>query len=436
MAGNSSGRAGTFHSAIPIRRRRQDGPRGAHLSACLLLDVSSPAVASPSTGVSQSDRRRLAVAAAVGFLLLGLGAAIVGPALPALRTQYDISDTASSFLVSAFWAGSVIGVIAGGYLLPRLPPRYLLSGGFALMAVGALAVAGASSAVLAGAGLALYGLGFGLLDIGINLTVARAYAGGSGAALIAVNGSYGIGAIVGPLIVARSPGDAGAPFLIFAAGAAVLVLLTLTVRAGAIQTAARVPTDRRIVWLLVGFGLLLITYVATETGASVWETTHLLGVTTMSHAAAARANSLFWIGLTLGRFLGAPLALRFSPAALVFGSLTAAGASFVLATWTGAAVLAYALVGLFFAPVFPTVIAWMARAVPSGQGSTAVFACALAGPVVVQPMLGASADQFGAGSIPIVLAILTGVTLATAVSLTRRLRAAPAVADVAVTTLR
>ena len=398
--------------------------------------MSLPTGVSPPTGVSQSDRGRLAVAAAVGFLLLGLGAAIVGPALPALRTQYAISDTASSFLVSAFWAGSVIGVIAGGYLLPRLPPRFLLSGGFALMAVGALAVAGAPSAVLAGAGLALYGLGFGLLDIGINLTVARAYAEGSGAVLIAVNGSYGIGAIVGPLIVARSPGDAGVPFLIFAVGAAVLVLLTLTVRAGAIQTADRVPTNRRIVWLLVGFGLLLITYVATETGASAWETTHLLGTTTMSHAAAARANSLFWIGLTLGRFLGAPLALRFSPAALVFGALSAAGLSFVLATWTGAAVIAYGLVGLFLAPVFPTVIAWMARAIPSGQGSTAVFAFALAGPVIVSPLLGASADRLGAGSIPIALAILSALTLGTLVSLTRRLRAVPGAAEPAVATLR
>ena len=376
----------------------------------------------PPPGLSSSDRRRLAIAGSVGFLLLGLGAAIVGPALPALRTQYGISDTASSFLVSAFWAGSVVGVITGGALLPRWPPRYLLSTGFALMAAGALAVAGASSAVLAGLGLALYGLGFGMLDIGINLTVARAYASGSGAALIAVNASYGIGAIVGPLIVARTPGDAGSPFLVFAAGAGVLVLLTLTVRAAAIPTSPRVPTDSRIVWLLVGFALLLVTYVATETGASAWETTHLLGTTSMSAAAAARANSLFWVGLTLGRFLGAPLALRYSPPTLVFASLTMAGLSFVLATWTGAAVVAYGLVGFFLAPMFPTVIAWMARAVPSGQGATLVFALALAGPVVVSPLLGASADHLGAGSIPVALAVLTAITLGTAVSLARRLR--------------
>ena len=376
----------------------------------------------PPAGLSSSDRRRLAIAGSVGFLLLGLGAAIVGPALPAFRTQYRLSDTTSSLLVSAFWAGSVVGVITGGALLSRWPPRYLLSTGFALMAAGALAVAGAPSAVLVGVGLGLYGLGFGVLDIGINLTVARAYASGSGAALIAVNASYGIGAIVGPLIVARSPGDAGPPFLVFAAGAGVLVLLTLTVRAAAIPTSPRVPTDSRIVWLLVGFALLLVTYVATETGASAWETTHLLGTTSMSAAAAARANSLFWVGLTLGRFLGAPLALRYSAPTLVFASLTLGGLSFVLATWTGAAVAAYALVGFFLAPMFPTVIAWMARAVPSGQGATLVFALALAGPVVVSPLLGASADHLGAGSIPVALAVLTAITLGTAVSLARRLK--------------
>jgi fucose permease len=381
---------------------------------------------SSDPGLSKSDRTRLAAASAIGFLLLGLGAAILGPALPALRAQYGMTGTGSSFLVSAFWAGSVVGVVAGGFLLPRLPPRYLLSGGFALMAVGGVAISAAPSAVLAGLGIGLYGLGFGILDIGINLTVARAYAGGSGAVLIAVNGCYGIGSIVGPLIVGRTPGDAGTPFLIFAAGAALLVLGTLSVRAESIPTGERLPVDRRIVWILVGFGLLLITYVATETGASAWETTHLLGTTHMSEASAARATSLFWVGMTVGRFAGAPLALRFRPQVLVVGSMVAGGLSLLLATWTSASVVAYGLTGLFFAPMFPTVISWMARAVPSGQGATAVFAFALVGPVVVSPLLGASADHLGAGSIPIALAVLAAVTLGTAVSLSRRLRAAAA----------
>ncbi|MCU1678532.1 MAG: transporter [Frankiales bacterium] len=259
-----------------------------------------------SAGPARPELRKLAVAAAIGFLLLGMGAAIVGPTLPALRSQYGISETASSFLVSAFWGGSVIGVIGGGVLLPRVPPRYLLSGGFALMAAGAVAVAGAPSPAFAGLGLCLYGLGFGVLDIGINLTVARAFAAGGGAVLIAVNGCYGIGAIVGPLVVGRSPLDAGQPFLVFALGAAVLMLFTLTVRAEPTQLAPRVPMDRRVRWLLVGFALLLVTYVAAETGASSWETTHLLGTTQMSRSAAASANSLFWIGMSLGRFAVSP----------------------------------------------------------------------------------------------------------------------------------
>ncbi len=379
---------------------------------------------STSPGLARPDRTRLAIAAAVGFLLLGLGSAIVGPALPALRAQYRLTGTASSLLVSAFWAGSVAGVVTGGFLLPRVAPRFLLSGGFALMAAGGVAVAAAPSAVLAGLGIGLYGLGFGMLDIGINLTVARAYASGSGAVLLAVNGCYGVGAVVGPLIVGRTPDRAGTPFLIFSAGAALLVLLTLTLRAEAPPTGEHRPLDRRVGWMLVGFALLLITYVATETGAASWESTHLLGTTHMSEASAARANSLFWVGLTIGRFAGAPLALRLSPQALVIGSMTAGGLSLLLASWTPAAVVAYGLTGLFFAPMFPTVIAWMSRVVPSGQGATAVFAASLAGPVVVSPLLGASADRLGAGSIPVVLAVLAAITLGTAVSLSHRVRIA------------
>jgi fucose permease len=176
--------------------------------------------------------------------------------------------------------------------------------------------------------------------------------------------------------------------------------------------------------LLVVTSLLLLCYVAVETGAAGWETTYLRGATTMSDEAAASATSLFWIGLTVGRFLAAPVAFRVPPRVLAGVALIGAAASMALATWRSAPVVAFGLVGFFCAPVFPTMIAWMSRIVPSGQGSTAVFATALLGAAIASPVLGAGFDHWGPHAIPITLAAFALVAVVLLGVVGRRARAA------------
>lgn len=377
-----------------------------------------PAVLAPD------ERRRLAWAAAAGYALMGLSVAIVGPSLPALRSHFHLSGMLASFLLSAFWVGTVAGVVVGGLSLSRFAPRQILTVAFALLAVGSLAVAYAPSAVLAGVALLVTGFGFGIVDVAVNLLVARSFGDRSAAMLTGLNGCYGIGAIVGPLLVGRTPTDARPPFLLFAIGAALLVPMTARLRSRALPLAPARPLDRRVLALLVVTSLLLLCYVAVETGAAGWETTYLRGATTMSDEAAASATSLFWIGLTVGRFLAAPVAFRVPPRVLAGVALIGAAASMALATWRSAPVVAFGLVGFFCAPVFPTMIAWMSRIVPSGQGSTAVFATALLGAAIASPVLGAGFDHWGPHAIPITLAAFALVAVVLLGVVGRRARAA------------
>ncbi len=151
---------------------------------------------------------------------------------------------------------------------------------------------------------------------------------------------------------------------------------------------------------------MLLGYVAVEGGVAGWETTHLLATTDLTDGQAARAVALFWLGLTVGRLLATPLALRHHPSRLVVGSLVGAGLLLALAAHAPSAVVAYGLAGLFLAPVFPAVIAWHADRAPGGRGATLVFAVGLAGPLVTSPLIGAIAQGAGAATIPWVLAAL------------------------------
>jgi fucose permease len=355
---------------------------------------------------------------------MGLSVAIVGPSLPALRSQFQLSGTLASFLLSAFWVGTVAGVVVGGVSLSRFAPRQILTVAFALLAVGALAVAYAPSAVLAGIALLVTGFGFGIVDVAVNLLVARSFGDRSAAMLTGLNGCYGIGAIVGPLLVGRTPTDARPPFLLFAIGAMLLVPMTARLRSRALPLAPARPLDGRVLGLLVLTSLLLLGYVAVETGAAGWETTYLRGATTMSDGAAANATSLFWIGLTVGRFLAAPVAFRVPPRVLAGVALVGEAASLALSTWRPAPVLAFGLVGFFCAPVFPTMIAWMSRVVPSGQGATAVFATALGGAAIASPVLGFGSDRWGPHAIPVTLAAFAVASLVLLGVVGRRARAA------------
>ena len=367
-----------------------------------------------------SSPARLAVTGAVGFLVLGALASVLGPTLPQLRTEHGLGPVAASLLPAAFSAGSALGVGLAGSLRRRRSPAPLLTLGALGLALGCAGVPLAPDGPTAGSSLLLAGIGFGMLDLLLNLTLARSFGSGSGAVLMAVSSAFGLSAVVTPVLVGRAPEELTGPYWACTAGALLLALLTSRLRAtpepaGASQPAA---SGRGGVVLLL-LAVVLLGYVSLEGGVASWETTHLRAVTDLTAGQAARAVAYFWLGLTAGRLLAATLALRHHPRRLVIGSLSAAAPLLALAAHGPTSVVVYALVGLVIAPVFPAVIAWHAAEVPSGRGATPVFAVGLAGPLATSPLIGSVVQAAGADAVPWVLAVLALATAGCAVVLTR-----------------
>ena len=376
----------------------------------------------------------LALAGVVGFLVLGALASVLGPTLPRLRTEHGLGPAAASWLPAAFSAGSALGVGLAGYLRRRHALAPLLTAGTLTLAAGCAGVPLAPGGGAVAAALLLAGIGFGIVDLLLNLTLARSFGAGSGAVLMAVSAAFGVSAVLTPVLVGSAPEDLVGPFAACAAGAVVLALLAARLRTAPTPAVPHAGGGRRRAGESVAIVLLaavLLGYVALEGGIAAWETTHLLATTALTDGQAARAVALFWMGLTVGRLLAAPLALRHHPSRLVVGSLTGATLVLALASHAPSAVVAYALAGVVLAPVFPAVIAWHADRVPSGRGATLVFAVGLAGPLVTSPLIGAIAQGAGAATIPWVLAALALAAAAGALTLTRQgATATPATAEV------
>ncbi|MCS7477612.1 MFS transporter [Umezawaea endophytica] len=364
---------------------------------------------------------RLTITGAVGFLVLGAFASVVGPTTPRLRAQFGLETAQGAWLLAAFSAGSALGVVAAGLVRRRRPASaLLLSVGAALMAVGAAVlplVPGGGAAVVC---LLVAGTGFGVVDIVLNLTLATSFGTRSGAVLTALSAAFGLGAVVTPVVVGWAPADLRVPYWGCAAVAVALLGLTAGLRLPSAPGGAAAASSRtRSRAVVPALALVLLCYVAVEASTAGWATTHLAAF--LDDGQASGAVAVFWLGLAAGRLGAAPLLLRHDPGVLVVGCSIAGAAAAGLAAYAPLAVVAYGLVGLAIAPVFPAAIAWHAARVPTGRGATIIFAAALAGPLVASPLIGLLTREAGVGAVPWALSGLALLTAAVAAT-TRRFR--------------
>lgn len=365
--------------------------------------------------LADPDRRRLLIAAALGFLVLGALQAVYGPAFPTLVRRFDVGLDAVAQTVGLHFAGSLLTVAVAGPLLARFGYRPPLTLGALGMAVGASLVAVAPSLPWLLAGAAFGGLGYGLLVVALNLRVARAFTSNAAPALNGLNAVFGVGAVAGPGVVALAGGGLRLPMLLLVAGA--LVLGWLLVR---LPEPPAPPAGRRgrVPWAAAsGFVAMNFLYVAAEVGVGSWETVHL--APSVGERAAALHASAYWAALTLGRLLAAPLSARVRPPDLVLGASALALAALAAAHVPAWAPFAYPVVGFAFAPIFPTGLAWLQRVAPhrSEPVASAVLAAAMLGPVATAGPIGAAVEAAGSRLVPTLLAALAAALLAVVTAL-------------------
>ncbi|WP_442906083.1 MFS transporter [Kitasatospora sp. NBC_00458] len=298
------------------------------------------------------------------------------------------------------------------------------------MALGSVAFAFSPSWPLALLGALVTGFGFGGIDYGLNQLFATGFGQRGPAMLNILNAHFGIGAIAGPALIGLLGADRyPAVFTAFAVMAALLLIPLGGVRgrtsggrpAGAAGHPANLPA-RRTAALLTAFVVLYVLHVGVEAGVGGWEPTHLAAVG-HSTTLAASATSVYWLMLTLGRFLVAPLTLRWSEPAIIAASCTGMALCLLAAVLPGLAPYAYAGVGLFIAPIFPTGLPWLRRTVPAAQRAGAlVIAASMVGGVAAGPALGKIIELSEVRMVPAVLFILAVVCLAATWWLTRATR--------------
>lgn len=344
--------------------------------------------------------------------MVGASQALYGPAFPLLRERFGLNAAEVGLVVSLHFLGSFTTIALSGWLLRRFGYRRTLVAGAMVMAVGAVLVALQASWVLTLAGALGIGLGFGAVDVAMNLLFVRSFGEGSAPALNLLNAMFGIGAVLGPLAVAVALPRLAVPFLGVAVAAVLVAALMLRVE----EPPALSPGDHLAVsWTrVIGFVVIYFLYVSAEVGVASWETEYL--TPHVGPAQAAALPAIYWGALTVGRFLSTPLSAWLRPRDLVLGASVLSVVAAVAAHWVPAAPWAYAVVGLAFAPIFPTTLVWLADVFPrrAEQITPIAVAAANLGPVATAPLIGLSVEVWSRSVIPTAIAALCAL-LATSI---------------------
>lgn len=305
----------------------------------------------------------------LAFISLGLPDALLGAAWPSM---YQPLGAALS------WAGAVSMIIAAGTIVSSLASDRLngwlgtgkvTAGSVALTAVALLGFSGCTAFWQLCLWAVPYGLGAGSVDAALNNYVALHY---QSRHMSWLHCMWGVGASIGPVIMGQAlawgswQGGYRVISVLQMLLTAVLVFsLPLWKRPGADDAGEEITPEHRSLLQLLhipGVPEVMISfacYSAVECTAGMWAASYCTLVRGIDAGTAAGWASLFYLGITAGRFFSGFLTMRFNDHQMIRGGQGVILAGLVLIFLPAGNGLLFAgliIVGLGCAPIYPSII--------------------------------------------------------------------------------
>ncbi|MBQ8826945.1 MAG: MFS transporter [Oscillospiraceae bacterium] len=362
----------------------------------------------------------------LAFISLGLPDSLLGSAWPTIRVDFDVPLS---------YMGAVSMIIAGGTIVSGLVSERVTK----KFGTKAVTVSSVFLTALALFGFSMstefyqlclwgipYGLGAGAIDAALNNYVAMHY---SSKHMSWLHCFWGVGTIISPYVMSYalthtswSEGYRTVSFIQF--GIAVILVLTLPLwRINKSKEISEENTGvlgirgalkiKGVPYLLTGF----FAYCAAESTAMLWASSYLEGTRGASKDEAAAFGSLFFIGITAGRFLSGFISdklgdnrmIRIGTGIALFGVLM------LLLPFKLTSLAGFIIIGLGCAPVYPCII----HSTPdnfgaeNSQGIIGIqMASAYVGSTFMPPIFGVIANHISLKLMPFYLIIFFVLLLA------------------------
>ena len=358
------------------------------------------------------------------FISLGLPDALLGAAWPSMYREIAVPVSSSGFIFMIIAGGTIVSSLQSDRLTKTFGAGKVTAFSVLLTAVALFGFSISRSYTALCLWAIPYGLGAGSVDASLNNYVALHYASRHMSWLHCM---WGIGASAGPYVMGAAltggygwnTGYRSIAVLQFGLSAVLLVSLPLWRKRQDGQDDPKShkaqPLSLRQVAAIPGATEIMLTffcYCAVEQTANLWASSYLVLYHGLSAEAAAGLASLFFTGITAGRFLSGFLTLKLSDIQMIrLGQRGIAAGIFMLFLPFGktSALLGLGLIGLGCAPVYPSII----HATPAhfGQDKSQAMigvqmAAAYAGTCLMPPLFGLVANHITVALMPLYLAAL------------------------------
>ena len=377
----------------------------------------------------------------LAFISLGLPDALLGAAWPSMYQPLGADLSWAGAVSMIISAGTIVSSLASDRLNSRLGTGKVTAGSVALTAIALFGFSTCTAFWQLCVWAVPYGLGAGSVDAALNNFVALHY---SSRHMSWLHCFWGIGCSAGPYIMAWClTGGMG-----WNMGYRIVCLLQIVLTAILIfslplwkqksASLADISSDtdgkakpfglRRALKLpgVIHVLLAFFCYCAIEQTVGLWAASYMVLARNVSAQEAANWASLFYLGITVGRFLSGFITMQLNDRQMVrLGQVICLVGVLLLFLPLGntVALTALLLIGLGCAPIYPSFI----HATPGNFGKEASpaviglqMACAYVGTCLMPPVFGLLADFVSIQLLPVFLLVLLVLMIITAEGLNRR----------------
>lgn len=351
----------------------------------------------------------------IAFISLGLPDSLLGSGWTVMHAEMNVPIPYMGIVSMIISGGTIVSSLLSDKLTRKLSTKIVTVGSVFLTVIALFGFSVSTSFWMLIAFAIPYGLGAGAIDAALNNYVALHY---SSKSMSWLHCFWGVGTIVSPFIMSYaltySVWNTGYRIVGFLQlGIALLLLFTLPVWRVNKDTSAHQGKSiglikalkiKGVPFLLVGF----FAYCAAEATTMNWASTYFSTVKNMPAEQAARLASLFYIGITVGRFLcgfitdklGDKKMIELGTGVLLCGVVLL----FIPTGYIIVSQIGFIIIGLGCAPIYPCII----HSAPSNFGeenSGAIIgiqmASAYVGSTFIPPLFGLLGGILGYKIMPI-----------------------------------
>ncbi|CAM4198374.1 MFS transporter [Paenibacillus phoenicis] len=366
----------------------------------------------------------------LAFISLGLPDSLLGSAWPIIRGELGAPLGTAGVLYMIVAAGTIVSSLASGSLLGRFGTGKVTLVSCLMTAAALLGYSAAPSVFWLAVCAIPLGLGAGAVDAGLNNYVAAHYKAHH---MSWLHCFWGVGATLGPVIMAGFMSGGGhwrsgyltVSMIQFALVVILLFSLPLWDRVARIaggsrkeelsELEAEQPDTGPVKPLRIpGVKLALVSflfYCGVESTVGLWGSSYLVGIKGVDAATAASWVSLYFAGITVGRFIAGFVTFKVSNRVMIrAGQIIALLGAVVLVLPLPAALslVGLLIIGLGLAPIYPcmlheTPVRFGKRQSPTIMGYQ--MAVAYTGSTFMPPLLGFLASHSTIGVFPVYIVL-------------------------------